>query len=91
MSREGAPAERERASERAAARASGTPIWVWIVYALGIFAGVIFAFSVLFTLGAFLLSDDIPLSYDVSIPAIVLWGGMLLVAIALWVVRRRRR
>ncbi len=61
------------------------------VYALGIVAAVIFAFSVLFTLGAVVLSDDVPVSYDLSVPAIVLWGGLMLAALAVWISRRRRR
>jgi hypothetical protein len=64
---------------------------VWIVYALGFVAGVIFLFSLLFTLGALVLSDDVPVTYDVSVPAIVLWGGLMLVAVATWVFRRRGR
>ena len=87
MSREGAPTSRDKA----AAPAAGTPIWVWIVYVLGIFAAAIFVFSVLFTLGALVLSDDVPVSTDVSVPAIVLWGGLMLAAFLTWVVRRRRR
>lgn len=86
MSREGAPAKRQK---DAVAPAAGTPIWVWLVYALGLLAGVIFAFSALFTLGAVVLSDDVPVSYDVSIPAIVLWGGLMLAALGTWLARRR--
>ena len=72
-------------------RRSGTPIWVWLVYGLGIVAAVILAFSLLFTFGAVTLSEDQPVSYDVSIPAFVLWGGMVLAALVTLVVRRRRR
>ena len=43
----------------AAEGTGGTPIWVWIVYALGILAASILVLSVLFTLGAYLLSDDV--------------------------------
>ena len=71
--------------------AAGTPIWVWVVYVFGILAAAIFAFSLLFTLGALLLSDDVPVTYDVSAPAIVLWGGLILAAVATWFVRRRQR
>ena len=71
--------------------AAGTPIWVWVVYVFGILAAAIFAFSLLFTLGALLLSDDVPVTYDVSAPAIVLWGGLILAAVATWIVRRRKR
>jgi LPXTG-motif cell wall-anchored protein len=90
VSREGAPAKRDKAEAAARPARAGTPIWVWLVYGLGVLAAVIFLFSVLFTLGALVLSDDVPVTYDVSVPAIVLWGGLMLVAVALWVVRRRR-
>ena len=86
MSREGAPGQKSKPP-----RGAGTPIWVWVVYALGILAAAIFAFSLLFTLGAFVLSDDAGVTYDVSTLAIVLWGGLILVAAVTWVVRRRQR
>ena len=70
---------------------AGTPIWVWVVYVFGILAAAIFMFSLLFTLGALLLSDDVPVSYDVSAPAIVLWGGLIVAAVVTWLVRRRQR
>jgi len=69
---------------------TATPIWVWIVYVLGIFAATILVFSILFTAGAYLLSDDVPVSLNVSIPAIVLWGGLSAVALGLLLYRRRR-
>jgi hypothetical protein len=73
-------------------RPSGTPIWVWVVYAFGILAAAIFAFSLLFTLGALLLSeDDVGVTYDISTLAIILWGGLILAAVVTWVVRRRQR
>jgi hypothetical protein len=86
VSREGAGVKREKQEP-----AAGTPIWVWVIYALGIMAAAIFAFSVLFTLGALLLSDDVPVTYDISTPAIVLWGGLVVAAAATWYVRRRQR
>ena len=86
MSREGATDKKQKAPP-----ASGTPIWVWVVYAFGILAAAIFAFSLLFTLGALLLSEDVGVTYDVSTPAIVLWGGLILAAVVTWVVRRRQR
>ena len=86
MSREGAPSQKPKAQ-----RAAGTPIWVWVVYVLGILAAAIFVFSLLFTLGAVLLSDDVGVSYDVSTPAIVLWGGLILAAVVTFLVRRRQR
>ena len=86
MSREGAG---DKQPERQ--RAAGTPIWVWVIYAFGILAAAIFAFSLLFTLGALLLSEDVGVTYDVSTPAIVLWGGLILAAGVTWVMRRRQR
>ena len=86
MSREGATDKKAKAPQ-----ASGTPIWVWVIYAFGIVAAAIFAFSLLFTLGALLLSDDVGVTYDVSTLAIILWGGLMLAAVVTWVVRRRQR
>jgi len=85
MSREGA---RDKTPKPPSA--AGTPIWVWLVYAFGIFAAVIFALSILFTAGAPLLSDDVDQTVNVSIPAIVLWGGLMALAGGLWVWRRRQ-
>jgi hypothetical protein len=76
--------------EKPAARPGSTPIWVWVVYALGILAATILALSVLFTLGAYLLSDDVPVTTNVSVPALVLWGGLTAAAGGLWIYRRRR-
>jgi hypothetical protein len=86
VSREGAEAKKPKA-----APAAGTPIWVWLVYGLGVLAAAIFVFSILFTLGALLLSDDVPVTYDISAPAIVLWGGLIVAAGVTWFVRRRQR
>jgi hypothetical protein len=86
VSREGVPDKKSSPP-----RAAGTPIWVWLVYAFGILAAAIFAFSLLFTLGAVVLSDDIGVTYDVSLPAFVLWGGLILAAAVTWFVRRRQR
>jgi hypothetical protein len=85
VSRAGAPSQKPKAQ-----LAAGTPIWVWVIYVLGILAAAIFAFSLLFTLGALLLSDDVPVSYDVSAPAIVLWGALIVGAVVTWVLRRRQ-
>jgi hypothetical protein len=86
VSREGAGEKKSKA-----APAAGTPIWVWVIYAVGLFAAAIFGFSLLFTLGALILSDDVPVTYDFSTPAIVLWGGLIVAAAVTWFVRRRQR
>jgi LPXTG-motif cell wall-anchored protein len=86
VSREGAGDQKQKT-----APAAGTPIWVWVIYAFGIMAGAVFVFSLLFTAGALLLSDDVPVTYDVSTPAIMLWGGLVLAAVGTWFVRRRQK
>jgi len=87
VSREGAADKKPKPGP---ARASGTPIWVWVVYAFGILAAGIFAFSLLFTLGAALFAEGVGVTYEVSALAIVLWGGLILAAVVTWVMRRRR-
>jgi hypothetical protein len=67
----------------------GTPIWVWVVYGLGILAATIFVVSILFVVGAYIASDDVPVTFSVSSAAIVLWGGLIALAAATWFVRRR--
>jgi len=86
VSRDGAPSKQSKPQP-----AAGTPIWVWVVYGFGIFAGAIFVFSALFTLGALVLSNDVPVATHVSTPAIVLWGGLIVAAVVTWIVRRRQR
>jgi hypothetical protein len=77
--------------EKPAAASGGTPIWVWVVYALGIFAATILVFSILFTLGAYVLSNDVPVTFNVSVWALVLWIALTLLAAGLWLRRRRGR
>jgi LPXTG-motif cell wall-anchored protein len=86
VSREGAGAKRQSKPP-----AAGTPIWVWVVYAVGILAAAVFVFSILFTAGAYILSNDVPVTFDVSAPAIALWGALVVGAGALWIARRRRK
>lgn len=84
MSREGAPTKREQTAPPA-----GTPIWVWVVYALGLLAAAVLAGSALFALGAYLASDeDIAISWDISLPALLAWGGLTVAAAVLWLWRR---
>ena len=86
MSREGAPSKQPTSQP-----AAGTPIWVWVVYGLGILAGTVIAISLLFTLGARALSSDVEVGYDFSWPATILWGGLALAAIVTYVVRKSQR
>ena len=86
MSREGAPSKKPKTQP-----AAGTPIWVWLVYGLGLLAGTVIVFSLLFTFGALALSSDVAVGYDFSWPAAILWGGIVLAAVVTWIVRRRQR
>ncbi len=86
MSRGGAPSSRKSPEEGG----GGTPVWVWLVYGLGLLAVTILVGSILFSIGAS-LSEDTEVAYDVSIPALVLWGGIALAALVLWLRRRRSR
>ena len=87
MSREGAPEKRKAKAPPAA----GTPIWVWLIYAFGILAVAVVAFSILFTAGALLLANDVPVSARFSTGAVILWGAVIAVAVVTWLVRRRQR
>jgi hypothetical protein len=80
----------QRPRGKSAARPTGTPVWVWVIYALGIFAATIFVLSVLFTAGAYLLSNDVPVTTAVSVRGFVLWGGLVLIAAVTFLWRRRR-
>ena len=87
MSREGAGDKKPKQPA-----AAGTPIWVWVIYGFGIVATTIFVFSALFTFGALYLSDEgTGFSWRASIPAITLWGALILAALITFVVRRRQR
>jgi membrane-associated PAP2 superfamily phosphatase len=70
---------------------SGTPIWVWFVYTLGIVAGIVISFSLLFTTGALFLSNDVAVSYRFSTPAAIVWSAIALLALVTWIARRRQR
>ena len=83
MSREGA----QKRSD--ATPAGGTPMWVWFVYGLGILAATVLVGTALFAVGAMMASeDDVGLDWNVSIPAIVLWGGLVVAAACTWLWRR---
>jgi hypothetical protein len=71
--------------------AAGTPIWVWVIYALGLLALAIIALSLAFSAVVYLSSDDdAAFDLNVSVPALVLWIAIALVAAGTLVWRRRR-
>ena len=83
------PTRRTRTAE-ASASTGGTSLVVWLVYGLGILAATVVVLALLFVLGAYLASDDVPVTVGVSGVAIVVWGGLIALAVATWLVRRRR-
>ena len=82
MSREGAGDKKAKPLP-----ASGTPVWVWVVYALGILGAAILLFFSLFSAGAYFLGDS-PL--QASILGFAVWGGLTALAAGLWIWRRRQ-
>jgi LPXTG-motif cell wall-anchored protein len=63
---------------------------VWPIYLLGVAGAAILALSALFTVGAMIGSDDEDVGFDISVLALVVWGGLVLLAVGTWVWRRRR-
>jgi hypothetical protein len=67
--------------------AAGTPIWVWLIYALGLVAGTLLLLSIGWVAVVSMSSEDS--TYEVNVPALVLWGALALVAAGTLVWRRR--
>ncbi len=84
------PTARTRTLDAPAAPTGGTPIWVWLVYGIGALAALIFALAGLFLLGAYIASDEVPVTVGTSSIAIFVWGGFIVLALATLLVRRRR-
>jgi hypothetical protein len=61
---------------------------VWMVYGLGILAAAVLVASALFAAGGYFGSDDTVV--DVSPVALVVWGGLVALAAATWLWRRRK-
>lgn len=76
---------RTRAEPQVTARRR--PVHVWVVYALGILAAAVMLLSVLFSAGGYFGSDDTVVS--VSPIALVVWGGLIVLAVATWLWRKR--
>ena len=62
-------------------------VLVWIVYGLGILAAAVLVASALFAAGGYFGSDDTVV--DVSPVAVAVWGGLVAIAAATWLWRRR--
>ena len=67
---------------------AGTPVWVWLIYALGLIAATLLLLSIGLVAVVSMSSDDS--TYDVNVPAFVLWGALVLAAAGTLVWRRRK-
>jgi hypothetical protein len=67
---------------------AGTPVWVWVVYGLGILAGTVFAFSLLFLLFAYAATGSGGFGVHVSDTAFVVWLVLAVAAAVTFVWRR---
>ena len=63
------------------------PVLVLVVYGLGILGAAVMLLSVLFSAGGYFGSDDTVVS--VSPIALVVWGGLIVLAVATWLWRKR--
>ncbi len=63
------------------------PVLVLVVYALGILGAAVMLLSVLFSAGGYFGSDDTVVS--VSPVALVVWGGLIVLAVVTWLWRKR--
>jgi hypothetical protein len=65
-------------------------VLVWVVYALGVIAALVFVLSAAVAGVAYLSSDeDVEFGVDVSTPAVVVWGALVVAAAVTWFWRRR--
>ena len=65
------------------------PLYITTAYVLGVLGALVLIFSALFTLGGYLSSDDT--AVNISPVAIVVWGGLVAIAVGTWLMRRRGR
>jgi hypothetical protein len=81
------PTRRTRQPVAATSEAPRRSPLVWLVYGLGVLAGLVLAVSALFTLGGVFGSDDV--EFTVSTWPLLVWGGLAALAGATWLWRRR--
>ena len=65
------------------------PLYITTAYVLGALGALVLILSALFTLGGYLGSDDT--AVNISPLAIVVWGGLVAIAVGTWLMRRRGR
>jgi len=62
-------------------------VLVWVVYGLGTLAALVLILSALFSAGGYFGSEDT--TVDVLPAAVVVWGGLVALAVVTWLWRRR--
>jgi hypothetical protein len=74
------PARRERS------------LLVWLIYVLGGVGAAVLFLSALFAAGGYFGSKDLAVrvEFEVSPLAVVVWGGLVVLALGTWAWRRRR-
>jgi hypothetical protein len=70
--------------------AAKRPRLVWVVFALGVVGAAVLVLSALFVAGGAFGPSDADVAVEVSPLAIVLWGGLVVLAAVTWLVRRGR-
>jgi LPXTG-motif cell wall-anchored protein len=67
---------------------AGTPVWVWLIYALGLLAGTLLLLSIGWVAVVSMSTEDS--TYEVNAPAMVLWGALVVAAAGTLLWRRRK-
>jgi hypothetical protein len=62
---------------------------IWVVYALGAVGAAVLVLSAFFTAGGYFGPDDADVSINISPRAVVVWGGLVVLAVVTWAWRRR--
>ncbi len=66
-------------------------VLVWVVYTIGLLAAAVVVLSAALAVVVYYSSDeDVEFVVGVSTPALIVWGGIIAVAAATWLWRRRR-
>jgi hypothetical protein len=70
----------DAASVEPKAKSSGTPIALWALYVLGLVAATVLVASLLFVAFAYAVTGNGGTGVDVSVPALVIWLGLVIAA-----------
>jgi len=65
-------------------------VLVWVVYALGVLAVAVVVLSAALAAVVYYSSDEeVAFGVDVSLPAVAVWGAIIVLAATTWLWRRR--